>query len=138
MLFKLSLLIFLLVLIQLTSYGQTSDEINSMKIYPVKEINNRFIDSSRINHSGYNQVFGLLFRLYKGHISSQDAGDCAFHPSCSEYGLSAIKKQGIIVGVINSIDRLSQCNKRSFNYYLHKTNEGLIIDPVRNIHYEEK
>lgn len=131
-------LLILAVLIPDNVYGQTSDEINALKIYPGDVKSNHFIDSSRVNHSEYDLIFGLVFRLYKHHISSQDAGNCAFHPSCSEYALLAIQKQGIIIGIINSIDRISRCNKRSFEYYLHKTDDGLIIDPVRNIGYVEK
>jgi len=120
------------------SYSQTSDEINSMKIYPREESENQYIDSSRINNSEYELIFGSLFRFYKNHISAHDAGNCVFQPSCSEYALSAIKKQGVLIGMINSIDRITQCNKRSRGYFLLKTGEGLILDPVRNVHYEEK
>ncbi|MBN1131971.1 MAG: membrane protein insertion efficiency factor YidD [Bacteroidales bacterium] len=118
--------------------AQSAGEIESMKLYPAKVTENSCIDSSGMYASEYDLLLRGLFRLYKNHISSQDIGNCMFYPSCSEYALMSIRKQGIIVGTIDAIDRLIRCNRFSPDYYLDKTNSGLIIDPVRNIRYEEK
>jgi len=37
-------------------------------------------------------------------------GFCRFNPTCSEYGLEAIKKYGIIKGGIKTIWRILRCN----------------------------
>ena len=118
--------------------AQSAGEIEAMKLYPSVEPETTCIDSSERHASEYDLFLRGLFRIYKNHISSQDIGNCMFYPSCSEYALLSIRKQGIIVGTIDAIDRLTRCNKFSSDYYLQRTNSGLIIDPVRNICYEEK
>ncbi|OGJ50244.1 membrane protein insertion efficiency factor YidD [Candidatus Peregrinibacteria bacterium RIFOXYB2_FULL_32_7] len=37
-------------------------------------------------------------------------GYCKFQPSCSEYAKMAIKKHGIIKGIVKSIWRILKCN----------------------------
>ena len=37
-------------------------------------------------------------------------GFCRFNPTCSEYGLEAIKKYGIIKGGVKTIWRILRCN----------------------------
>jgi putative component of membrane protein insertase Oxa1/YidC/SpoIIIJ protein YidD len=56
-------------------------------------------------------IFSSLFYGYKAFLSSQDRPTrCAFTPSCSEYGLLAVRKYGVVPGMIRSFDRLSRCN----------------------------
>jgi putative membrane protein insertion efficiency factor len=35
---------------------------------------------------------------------------CRFSPTCSEYSLEAIKKYGILKGVVMSVHRISKCH----------------------------
>jgi len=35
---------------------------------------------------------------------------CRFYPTCSEYGIQAIKKYGLFKGVNKTINRLRKCN----------------------------
>lgn len=37
-------------------------------------------------------------------------GFCRFYPSCSQYGLEAVEKYGIIKGGIKAIWRIMRCN----------------------------
>ena len=37
-------------------------------------------------------------------------GYCRFHPTCSEYGIQAIEKYGILKGGIKSAGRILRCN----------------------------
>jgi putative component of membrane protein insertase Oxa1/YidC/SpoIIIJ protein YidD len=135
---KVGVSVFCYLLLSITTFAQTPDEIKSMRIQHSSSSESIYIDSSRINNSEYDFVAGLLFRFYKSHISSQDIGSCVFQPSCSEYALLAIKKQGLIIGSINFFDRLTRCNKNTSEYYPIKAENGLRPDPVRNIFYEEK
>lgn len=134
---KLYLTMCCFLFLSMTNIAQTPAEIKSMRLQHPKEHKSVYIDSSRIYNSEYDLIVGLLFRFYKNHISSQDMGACVFHPSCSEYAMLAIKKQGLLVGTINFFDRLTRCNYNS-EYYLTKTENGLIADPVRNIYYEKE
>jgi hypothetical protein len=49
----------------------------------------------------YNLLLSGAFYFYKSFISSQDASHCSFTPSCSEYAVLAIQKQGIFAGLLN-------------------------------------
>lgn len=118
--------------------AQSSEEINSLKIScPVKGIS-VYVDSSRVSSSEYDLVFGALFRFYKLNVSSQDNGSCIFHPSCSEYGILALRKQGVVVGILNTLDRLTRCNDNGSHYYPEILKDGLFEDPVRDLNYEKK
>jgi putative component of membrane protein insertase Oxa1/YidC/SpoIIIJ protein YidD len=134
---RLHLTIAFILFSSLSALTQTADEIRSMMISHPENQKSIYIDSSRVYNSEYDLAVGLLFRFYKNHISSQDMGGCVFHPSCSEYAMLAIKKQGVLIGTVNFLDRLTRCNY-TWEYYLTKTEDGLIEDPVRNIFYEKE
>jgi putative membrane protein insertion efficiency factor len=36
---------------------------------------------------------------------------CSFYPSCSEYGILAVRKHGFLKGWIKTINRILRCNK---------------------------
>lgn len=55
-------------------------------------------------------AISTTFLLYKTFISSQDVPVCTFTPSCSEYSVEAFQKRGLLIGWVNSFDRLSRCH----------------------------
>jgi putative membrane protein insertion efficiency factor len=59
----------------------------------------------------------ILFDTYKNYFSSQDLNSCSFYPSCSSYGLQAVKKHGVIFGMTKTFDRLSRCHGFSQELY---------------------
>ena len=71
-----------------------------------------------------------FFIFYKNFFSSQDGNHCVFYPSCSIYAIQAIKKQGVILGLMNGIDRLSRCNRLSPENYPQYKKSNLLYDPV--------
>jgi putative component of membrane protein insertase Oxa1/YidC/SpoIIIJ protein YidD len=73
-------------------------------------------------------VFSGLFLFYKFAFSSQDANKCTFHPSCSEYGLLAVKKHGTAIGILSTLDRLQRCNGLSPELYLFDQERLLLVD----------
>ncbi|MCL2755478.1 MAG: membrane protein insertion efficiency factor YidD [Firmicutes bacterium] len=61
----------------------------------------------------------LPIYLYRLVISPWLPKSCAFTPTCSEYGLIAIKRHGIFVGWWIAIKRILRCNpfnKRANGY----------------------
>lgn len=87
---------------------------------------------SRQNPNEIQAALSGLFLMYKNFISSQDRdGRCMYTPSCSVYGLQAVKQLGVIRGGISTFDRLSRCNgvTRRENYDLHPETH-LLADPV--------
>lgn len=81
-------------------------------------------------------VINAAFYIYKTFISSQDHMSCVFTPSCSEYAVQAIHKQGVILGLMNTFDRLTRCNGLRPHDYAIDPRFQRFIDPVRNAHYE--
>lgn len=82
------------------------------------------------NTSEVQVVFSGLFLFYKTFFSSQDLTVCTFTPSCSEYGILAVKKFGMVKGGMMTMDRLTRCNGLSpQNYEFDKTTLLLKDDP---------
>lgn len=40
---------------------------------------------------------------------------CRFHPSCSEYGVLALRKYGAVPGIPKTIDRVRRCRPDNFD-----------------------
>ncbi|MEZ5173867.1 MAG: membrane protein insertion efficiency factor YidD [Bacteroidia bacterium] len=82
----------------------------------------------RNNTNEIQYVFSGLFLFYKFAISSQDNNRCSFHPSCSEYGILAVKKFGAVSGMLATLDRLQRCNGLSPENYKIDLERKLLID----------
>jgi putative membrane protein insertion efficiency factor len=54
--------------------------------------------------------FILLILLYQGAISPYLMPSCRFAPSCSAYGIEAIKKHGPFKGGWLTLKRLAHCH----------------------------
>jgi uncharacterized protein len=56
-------------------------------------------------------VFVAPIRLYQLLVSPLlPANTCKFHPSCSEYAALAIRKHGVLKGVLLAAGRLLRCH----------------------------
>ena len=49
-------------------------------------------------------------RLYQRAISPAIPRRCKYHPTCSEYGVQAIKRYGVLRGFVLAAWRLLRCN----------------------------
>lgn len=85
---------------------------------------------SQHNHNELQAVFSGLFLAYKSFVSSQDNQRCGFHPTCSEFGLEAVKKFGVIRGFMCTCDRLTRCNGFSPRQYEADPERRRLKDPV--------
>lgn len=131
MLVKTTFTIFIFLL--LSSYfcvGQTSQDI----VYSMSMMNRstpkQEWEFAKNNTNELQMLFSGLFLGYKALLSSQDGASCTFTPSCSEYGMIAVKKKGILIGTISTFDRLTRCNGLSPEKYGRDAKTGLFIDPV--------
>ncbi|MDP4281455.1 MAG: membrane protein insertion efficiency factor YidD [Bacteroidota bacterium] len=52
----------------------------------------------------------LLIRIYQAVISPYLLPSCRFLPSCSQYGIEAIRKYGPFKGGWLTLKRLARCN----------------------------
>jgi len=55
-------------------------------------------------------VFLLIIRIYQIFISPLFGASCRYTPTCSQYGLLAIKKYGPFKGGWLTIKRIASCN----------------------------
>ncbi|MCX6989638.1 MAG: membrane protein insertion efficiency factor YidD [Chlamydiae bacterium] len=51
----------------------------------------------------------LLIRLYQLTISPFLGSCCKFHPTCSDYGIEAIGKHGVLKGSFLTVKRIIKC-----------------------------
>jgi uncharacterized protein len=60
----------------------------------------------------------LALRFYKAYLSLLFAGNCRFHPTCSQYTYEAIERFGVPRGVWLGMKRLARCHpfSRRFGY----------------------
>jgi putative membrane protein insertion efficiency factor len=60
----------------------------------------------------------LAIRFYKAYLSFLFAGNCRFHPSCSNYTYEAIERFGVARGIWLGLKRLARCQpfSRKFGY----------------------
>jgi putative component of membrane protein insertase Oxa1/YidC/SpoIIIJ protein YidD len=82
-------------------------------------------DSLNNDSSGTYRILGF----YKQFVSSQDDSECPFFPSCSVYMAVSVRKQGIILGLINGLDRLIRCSGSQDNRFVLTENHKMIDFP---------
>lgn len=58
----------------------------------------------------FNYFFIGLIKGYQYTISPLLGPACRFQPSCSEYGIDALKKYGLFKGMQLTIKRISKCH----------------------------
>ncbi|MBT4483822.1 MAG: membrane protein insertion efficiency factor YidD [Candidatus Latescibacteria bacterium] len=51
-----------------------------------------------------------FIKIYQKILSPLLGGQCRFFPSCSEYAIMAINKDGVIKGTVKSVWRILKCN----------------------------
>ncbi len=56
------------------------------------------------------RFFIFLIRIYQNTISLLLPSTCRFTPSCSQYGVEALKKHGALKGGWMTLKRISRCH----------------------------
>jgi hypothetical protein len=59
----------------------------------------------------------LLIRAYQKLLSPLMGPRCRFHPSCSAYMAEAIRKRGVVIGLLKGTWRILRCNPLSRGGY---------------------
>ncbi|MCP9769707.1 membrane protein insertion efficiency factor YidD [Lacihabitans sp. LS3-19] len=94
----------------LLSKNDTSAQVGLYRnVLPDGNIKKEYTEAKN-NQNEVQVLFSGLFLFYKTFFSSQDLTVCTFSPSCSEYGILAVKKFGMIKGGVMTMDRLTRCN----------------------------
>lgn len=123
--------IFLFQMVEERIIAQNANDIEQFEhLFETKEGKSNYKTYLKGNSNELKQLSSFLFIFYKEFFSSQDGNRCVFHPSCSIYTIEAIKKQGIVIGIMNGVDRLSRCNRLSPENYKMYKNTNLFYDPL--------
>ncbi len=69
-----------------------------------------------VNKEPVNRFPIFLIYVYQHIVSPNQPDVCNFSPSCSHYGMQAIKKYGPIKGAIMIGDRLVRCNPNAWKF----------------------
>jgi len=56
------------------------------------------------------KLFIILIRIYQHTLAAVLGGQCRFHPTCSEYGIEAIRAHGAWRGVGLGFRRILKCH----------------------------
>jgi len=119
---KLIILV-LLTLLGTAVYAQVSyDSLILTKL-------NKDRDKVSIKERKKGLVFSML-HFYKKNISEQIINDCIYEVSCSEFSHQLFENYSMFKGVFLTMDRLSRCNRLSYQdvQAIRLNAEGKIID----------
>ena len=58
-----------------------------------------------------------IIQFYRKYISPMKSTKCPYYPTCSTYGLEAVKKYGAIKGGALALWRILRCNPFSMGGY---------------------
>ncbi len=124
-------IIFILYVAEKSITAQNSNDIEQFaQLFETNKEKTNYKVYFEGNTNELKQISSVLFIFYKEFFSSQDGNHCVFYPSCSVYTINAVKTQGIVVGLMNGIDRLSRCNSLSPENYKMYKNTKLFYDPL--------
>ncbi|MBN1984373.1 MAG: membrane protein insertion efficiency factor YidD [Chitinivibrionales bacterium] len=62
-------------------------------------------------------LFTSMIRVYQIFFSSQEGSVCQFRPSCSHFGVLAIKSHGPVQGLLMTSDRILRCSPYARGQY---------------------
>lgn len=131
-LLNLCSLSFLIVILTTSSYAnEATDLAFILNVNPIiKEKQHEAIRVEPQESSELEFAATALIRLYQKFISSQDGPSCGFSPSCSRFGMAAIKKFGMLHGVLLAADRLLRCNGSQAQHYHKEPNTEKYADSI--------
>lgn len=56
------------------------------------------------------RVLIQMIKFYRRHISAHTSPSCIYYPTCSAYGIEALKKHGAFKGSLMTIARVLRCH----------------------------
>jgi putative membrane protein insertion efficiency factor len=124
------------IVLLLTSSGmslsaQQVDQMSGLEdLFEVSHAHSEHLEYIRGADNPLEFIFATLFVGYKYLLSSQDLGSCVFYPSCSVYGIESIRKNGILLGMIDTFDRLTRCHPFAGGHYPYDPKKNKLYDPV--------
>jgi putative membrane protein insertion efficiency factor len=105
---------------------------------PQEELQKQAVDQEA-ETSCFTLAFLGAIKFYQQRISPIGGPDrCGFRPSCSAYGVAALREQGPLIGLLMIGDRQVRCHiwKRSGPDYMLLPNGKLFDPPSKNLVFE--
>ncbi len=63
------------------------------------------------------KILITMIKFYQKYISPMKRTKCPYYPTCSQYGLEAVEKYGVLKGSVLAIWRILRCNPFSKGGY---------------------
>ena len=63
------------------------------------------------------KLFIWLIKFYQKYLSPLKSTKCPYYPTCSNYGLEAVEKYGVLKGGLLALWRVLRCNPLSKGGY---------------------
>lgn len=127
-------ILFLLTALSLSGRESLKEQMNLIyQSIPLKaEANNHHSFFSIKKETSEWKIFLLYaFGFYKNFISSQDNSVCIFAQSCSAFSMEAIRRFGILQGLLITSDRLLRCHGPGMSQYpIDQTKRKAIDYPI--------
>ncbi|MCK5306460.1 MAG: membrane protein insertion efficiency factor YidD [Candidatus Omnitrophica bacterium] len=75
-------------------------------------------------------VLILIIQFYRRHFTSHRMPACRFYPTCSEYAIESIRKNGVFRGGLRALLRVIRCHPFTAGGYdpPRQKQEKLLID----------
>ena len=83
---------------------------NMNSLFDIKQNEINFHDYVLDSDAEISLLLSASFLVYKKILSSQDVDACVFTPTCSVYMMETVKKNGIVAGFFDGLDRLLRCH----------------------------
>lgn len=125
---------FILLLAKTMTQGQIGSDLNFIMYHnPIDPVKGKEISPFSFNQTNELKLSLMgLIRVYQLFISTQDMAVCNFTPSCSRFGMKALKERGFFHGILMTSDRLQRCNGIGRKYYPVHPETGKCDDPVEH------
>lgn len=82
------------------------------------------------------EIAAAPVRFYQRFLGAHWGRRCAYHPSCSNYSLLAIRKHGAVIGLVMTFDRLQhESNEARYSPLIRTGGEIRVYDPLENNDY---
>jgi uncharacterized protein len=79
--------------------------------------NQAFTQKTVVQNNVLQAVLIGLIKVYQALISPYLPNSCRFTPTCSQYGIEALKKYGVWKGISLTAKRISRCHPWGGNGY---------------------
>jgi putative component of membrane protein insertase Oxa1/YidC/SpoIIIJ protein YidD len=126
--------IFIVFILFLTASGSDAAGGRWEEPWPKETSGGRAKEEARAGSlSSGQRAVGGLFRFFQEYISPVDGDRCPSYPTCSQYAQEAVRKHGVLIGLVMTFDRLLHESDETRRAPLIRAGDSYrYYDPVEN------